>query len=277
MGNANQPWFPTTIRGWLSLPKQALRALFKWGPVDAGGDDDGEIDLDHDCEYHLGKQTEVLEVWFAGCHADVGGGSTKNDDIHTLANPSLQWMVSEVLAHAPEVVFRPDAFTYDKAFSTYTVTKSDRTPKLARPRTPSTAHHAPAAATNGSAGTAGSSALKGRDAEEEIVHSVVQTNPEKDAKADVNDQLVKKRVWLLLEYIPTFQFYELETGGWDWRFRWNARRPREIYDSTPNIHESVKLRENYDGNWLTKFIPKKGKQVKVNYVKSAPGRSVDSI
>lgn len=68
-GNANQPWFPTTIRGWLSLPKRAWSALFKSGPIDAGGDDDGEIEIDHDCEYHLGEKTKVLEVWFAGCHA----------------------------------------------------------------------------------------------------------------------------------------------------------------------------------------------------------------
>ncbi|KAG9023805.1 hypothetical protein FS837_005622, partial [Tulasnella sp. UAMH 9824] len=58
---------------------------------------------------------------------------------------------------------------------------------------------------------------------------------------------------------------------------WNARRPREIYDSTPNIHESVKLRPGYDGKWLTKFIPRKGKEVQITYVKSAPGRPIDSI
>lgn len=151
----------------------------------------------------------------------MGGGSTPNNAIHTLANPSLQWMVSEVLAHAPDVVFRRDAFTYDKAFRTYTVTKSDPIPRLARPRTPSTSHHTAAAANSSAtpATAAAPSTLNARDLEEEIVHSVVQTKPIKDAKAAVNDQLVKKRVWVILEYLPTFQLYQLEDGGWGWRFR----------------------------------------------------------
>ncbi|KAI0368947.1 hypothetical protein BV20DRAFT_947314 [Pilatotrama ljubarskyi] len=39
--------------------------------------------------------TDVLEVWFAGCHCDVGGGSVANDVPHTLARIPLRWMIRE--------------------------------------------------------------------------------------------------------------------------------------------------------------------------------------
>ncbi|KAG9033978.1 hypothetical protein FS837_002309 [Tulasnella sp. UAMH 9824] len=279
VGAANASKLPGTVRGWLSLPKQVVSSIFMRKSVDAGGDDTLENDTEDDFEYHLGKPTDVQEVWFAGCHADVGGGSTPNNEIHTLANPSLQWMVSEVIKHAPYILFRPDAFTYDKAFSTLTVTKTDLSPKPARPRIPSTFRRATAGNPAPSpsptptplppltAATVGSSTLNGTDVEDEqTVVSVEQTEPEKDANAPKNDQLVKKPVWLLLEYIPIFQYYQDGDGIWHWRFRWNARRPREIYDSTPNFHASVKLRKDYEGKWLTKFIPKRGEEVKINYV-----------
>ncbi|KAG8925576.1 hypothetical protein FRC00_003843 [Tulasnella sp. 408] len=199
-------------------------------------------------------------------------------------------MVSEVLANVPEVVFRPDAFTYDEAFSTFTITKTDPTPKPARPRIPSTFRRVAADAggkdlssspsttflTSATASTMGSNTLNEMDAEEEIVQSVQQTKPKNDANAKLYDQLVKKPVWLILEYLPTFQYYPLENKTWGRRFRWNASRPREIYDSNPHIHESVKLRENYEGKWSTKFIPKKGQQVEITYVKSEAGRPIGS-
>ncbi|KIO29788.1 hypothetical protein M407DRAFT_21037 [Tulasnella calospora MUT 4182] len=280
-GTTKESQGPGTVRGWLSLPKKVLSAIFRPGPVDAGGDDNLEHDTDDDHLYNGGEPTNVKEVWFAGCHADVGGGSTPNDKIHTLANPSLQWMVTEVLGNAPDVLFRPDAFTYDKAFSTFTVTESDPTPKPARLRIPSTFRRAaaggrdpsssptPAPLSTLTAATPRSSTLNGVDVEEEQKLKIVkQAHPKKDANARLNDQLVKKRVWLILEYIPTFQYYQDGNGTWQWRFRWNARRPREIHDSTPNIHASVKLRKDYEGKWLTKFIPKAGEQVKITYVES---------
>ncbi|RDX42988.1 hypothetical protein OH76DRAFT_1361801 [Lentinus brumalis] len=41
------------------------------------------------------RETNVLEVWFAGCHCDVGGGSVQNDTAHTLARIPLRWMIRE--------------------------------------------------------------------------------------------------------------------------------------------------------------------------------------
>ncbi|KAI0091262.1 hypothetical protein BDY19DRAFT_1086277 [Irpex rosettiformis] len=41
------------------------------------------------------RATDVKEVWFAGVHCDVGGGSVKNNTPHALARIPLRWMIRE--------------------------------------------------------------------------------------------------------------------------------------------------------------------------------------
>ncbi|KAG8909744.1 hypothetical protein FRC01_006749, partial [Tulasnella sp. 417] len=263
-----------TFRGWLALPKQSLSSIFSRRPVDHGCDDDLDHDTNDDWEYHHGQATDVQEVWFAGCHADVGGGSTPNHEVHTLANPSLQWMISEVIKHAPYVLFKPDAFASNKAFSTLTVTETDGDPKPARPRTSSASRRATAGNSSipsnptplSLMNTAdGHTTLHEADVEEEQrVHSVVQTEPETDANAKIHDQLLKAPMWHILEYIPTIQHYQDENGDWQTRFRCNALGPREIHESAPKFHKSVKLRKDY--KWKTKFITKPDQEVNIEYV-----------
>ncbi|KAK2465387.1 hypothetical protein APHAL10511_002741 [Amanita phalloides] len=60
---------------------------------------------DDDDDEEEGGGTDVLEVWFAGCHSDVGGGSVPNDAKHTLANVSFRWMVREVMASQCGILF----------------------------------------------------------------------------------------------------------------------------------------------------------------------------
>jgi len=45
-----------------------------------------------------GDSCSALEVWFSGCHSDVGGGSVPNDTLHSLENITLRWMVREIIA-----------------------------------------------------------------------------------------------------------------------------------------------------------------------------------
>ncbi|GAB1522206.1 hypothetical protein RhiTH_005318 [Rhizoctonia solani] len=40
-------------------------------------------------------ETDVEEVWFAGAHTDVGGGSVKNGERYSLARISLRWMIRQ--------------------------------------------------------------------------------------------------------------------------------------------------------------------------------------
>ncbi|KDQ14785.1 hypothetical protein BOTBODRAFT_174609 [Botryobasidium botryosum FD-172 SS1] len=49
--------------------------------------------------------SNVLEVWFAGCHSDVGGGSVKDTEPHALANISLRWMVRQCIEAQCGILF----------------------------------------------------------------------------------------------------------------------------------------------------------------------------
>ena len=41
------------------------------------------------------KESNVQEVWFSGCHSDVGGGSVLDSETHALSSISLRWMLKE--------------------------------------------------------------------------------------------------------------------------------------------------------------------------------------
>ncbi|KAM5539952.1 hypothetical protein V8D89_006455 [Ganoderma adspersum] len=47
-------------------------------------------------QLELVNETDVKEVWFAGCHCDVGGGSVLDTEKYSLARIPLRWMIREV-------------------------------------------------------------------------------------------------------------------------------------------------------------------------------------
>ncbi|KLO20100.1 hypothetical protein SCHPADRAFT_817269 [Schizopora paradoxa] len=47
----------------------------------------------------------VLEVWFAGCHCDVGGGSVRNGTRHSLARIPLRWMIRQTFLANTGIIF----------------------------------------------------------------------------------------------------------------------------------------------------------------------------
>ncbi|KAG6835925.1 hypothetical protein H0H93_013260, partial [Arthromyces matolae] len=70
----------SSIKARGSIFKKEFQMLF----TEPEPDDDGIPD------------TDVLEVWFSGCHGDVGGGTVPDSEMRSLANVSLRWMVREV-------------------------------------------------------------------------------------------------------------------------------------------------------------------------------------
>ncbi|KAF8269883.1 hypothetical protein EI94DRAFT_1681284 [Lactarius quietus] len=54
-------------------------------------------------------KTDVREVWFAGCHADVGGGSVPDSTENSLARISLRWMILECFRTESGIRFRKEA------------------------------------------------------------------------------------------------------------------------------------------------------------------------
>ncbi|GAB1521582.1 hypothetical protein RhiTH_004679 [Rhizoctonia solani] len=52
-----------------------------------------------------GHQTDVKEVWFAGAHCDVGGGSVPNETPNNLARIPLRWMIRECFLNNTGILF----------------------------------------------------------------------------------------------------------------------------------------------------------------------------
>ncbi|EPQ51108.1 hypothetical protein GLOTRDRAFT_108364 [Gloeophyllum trabeum ATCC 11539] len=53
--------------------------------------------------------TDVKEVWFSGCHSDVGGGAVPNSTAHSLGDITLRWMVREVTISQCGILFEEAA------------------------------------------------------------------------------------------------------------------------------------------------------------------------
>ncbi|KAJ6583965.1 hypothetical protein DFH09DRAFT_1433942 [Mycena vulgaris] len=53
--------------------------------------------------------TDVLEVYFSGCHADVGGGAVENGVARSLSDITLRWMVNQIRTSTCGVLFDQQA------------------------------------------------------------------------------------------------------------------------------------------------------------------------
>ncbi|KAJ7626900.1 hypothetical protein FB45DRAFT_835209 [Roridomyces roridus] len=63
------------------------------------------LELERKHSKHVKEQTDVKEVWFAGCHCDVGGGSVKNEVKVNLARIPLRWMIRECYKARSGIIF----------------------------------------------------------------------------------------------------------------------------------------------------------------------------
>jgi len=57
------------------------------------------------CEPKDGLSADILEVWFAGTHSDVGGGAVANGVARSLSDITLRWMVRQVFASPCDILF----------------------------------------------------------------------------------------------------------------------------------------------------------------------------
>ena len=82
--NAKQAGLETT-QGNGSVSFQRAKVNGKPGSLEPDAETKVRMEDSH-------KETDVLEVWFMGCHADVGGGAVANEDRHKLSQIPLRWV-----------------------------------------------------------------------------------------------------------------------------------------------------------------------------------------
>jgi len=207
------------------------------------------------------QPTDIEEVWFAGCHTDVGGGSVPNETEHTLASIALRWMVRETFktnsgimfdaeglqsigldpgALYPEVLPRPPALPVGSARIRDIPTPTKPIPEKL---------HSDA----------------DDDDEDRVLFTPIipQTEEErelKDALSPIYDQLFLAKWWWILEILPMKQRYQRGDNSWGSYFGWNLGQGRYIPKQQRNgvrVHRSVKMRmEAMHEDGKTKYAPR---------------------
>lgn len=199
--------------------------------------------------YHGGQLTDVLEVWFPGFHADVGGGNEKNTERFTLANPSLRWMVTEILKINCGVIFKRGAF----------MNWLPRLNKRIRAFGAVSSAIPPEDNSSGHEGKDGPHALAVREGLVTPLsipgtpvgsrRSFKEPEPEEEARAEMHNMLAEKWRWKILEYVPLYQYWLGEDRQTKHGYRFNLGRIRNIDQDIPLLHTSVLLRQVKDKNY----------------------------
>ncbi|KAF9783112.1 hypothetical protein BJ322DRAFT_136244 [Thelephora terrestris] len=184
----------------------------------------------------------VLEVWFAGCHSDVGGSAIKDTVRYSLAAITLRWMVKQVILAQCGIRFdeaalrRADIDISNLVSLSPTQLTMDDILDADAGTTVTTSLPSPS--------------LSGEyDIECYMVRSrndgevVEQDWPRKqDVVADIHDELRISPIWWLLEFLPIKYEWQDPKGAWKYKWGINLGRGRKIRDPRPIFHDSVRER-----------------------------------
>jgi len=161
------------------------------------------------------KFTDVKEVWFAGCHADIGGGSHSSAEKISLSNVTLRWMIKECFVARTGIIFHTDrlrelGFGLDalEADLENIPTGNGIMPngKVGSPDSLDTTRPFSIAFTD-------STTLPCKLVPE-VATVVRHAKNRVDAIAPIYDQLLITLLWWMLELIPMLSTYQQEDGRW---------------------------------------------------------------
>ncbi|KAI4528359.1 hypothetical protein K525DRAFT_230961 [Schizophyllum commune Loenen D] len=207
--------------------------------------------------------TDVQEVWFAGCHCDVGGGSVKNNVPHSLARISLRWMVRECFKTDSGIIFEA------ARLKEIGLDPSDLYPIVA-PRPPARSKPAPvnvAQADKQPLRQEGLHDFHGPDGE--LLYGNEEEEELKDALSPKYDQLRICKAWYLLELLPIKIRKQNEQGEWTHKHTCNLARGRTIPKQKAQgikVHRSVRMRQEAMMENGKKYKPKAQFFVQPTYV-----------
>lgn len=193
--------------------------------------------------------TDSLEVWFMGAHADVGGGSAKNEDRHMLARIPLRWMIRQCFECNTGILFKTERLAEHglDVHSLYPVYEARTRPTTVPPpalmnkyeqgilapirRRSTFLRLGPAAET-----------IQDAPTEEDLSYILPSEADEDyfDSRAEPHDQLKDSRGWWILEFWPV-KVRVLGKDGDQWvkKVRFNMGRYRAVRESEPKLHWTV--------------------------------------
>ncbi|TFK26835.1 hypothetical protein FA15DRAFT_754691 [Coprinopsis marcescibilis] len=219
--------------------------------------------------------TDVEEVWFSGCHCDVGGGSVSNETIPNLARIPLRWMIRECFRRESGIIFQVEGLRnigLDPASIYPTVLP--RPPPLSpiaadllvqrRAKPPAISknvddHHADDHDDDTDPLRKDSEASSTADSDEILLQMTEEEHELHDALSPKYDQLKLKKTWWIFEIFPTKNRYQRSNDEWTIKKTWNLGRGRVIPRQNTNgakVHRSVKIRMETAYEDGKKYVPK---------------------
>ncbi|KAF7335088.1 hypothetical protein MVEN_02259400 [Mycena venus] len=230
-----------------ALPILRMRKHFRKSSEPEVDDDTEQMNFEP--AYGQMHPTDILEVYFAGCHCDVGGGSVGNDMRPSLARIPLRWMIRECFEAKTGMMFNAQRLQ-ELGLNPATLYKHEdgylRFPKKSLhipdglridPRKSRKCQESPA---------------KIRPMEEEDLTDALESS--------IHDSLTRNPFWWILEVIPfTFRYKSRPDNKLHTEFRPNLWRARKIplqkghngnplaHDYKPpmnlKVHRSVEVRK----------------------------------
>ncbi|KAJ1309349.1 hypothetical protein OPQ81_006128 [Rhizoctonia solani] len=174
-------------------------------------------------------ETDVKEVWFAGAHCDVGGGSVPNETKNNLARIPLRWMVRECFLNNTGILFHSSELA-EIGLSPCSLWPVVKVPTPPTPELPPAPPPTP---------------LPGHPLLPLTKLTLASEEDALDALTPIYDQLSISKWWWILEAMPLRQRYQRHDKTWRTWFEVNMGGPRKIHGQKrfpTYVHRSVLYR-----------------------------------
>ncbi|KAJ3852000.1 hypothetical protein EV368DRAFT_74289 [Lentinula lateritia] len=216
-----------------------------------------QLEREYDAMIGLDADADVQEVWFAGCHCDIGGGAVKNDTRNSLARITLRWMIRECFKVGTGIMF------HEERVKQVGLDLGSLWPHI-RKRPPHTTTGLNDQDRHTSIAGPSSNTLSNSEGQHSTVLADFITEEyedEMDALSPMNDVLKTEPGWWILEMLPYKVKYQRNSSGkWASKISWaNLGRARHIPRNVQGgikVHRTVKIRMDADAVAL---VDSKGK------------------
>ncbi|ESK92370.1 hypothetical protein Moror_4580 [Moniliophthora roreri MCA 2997] len=198
--------------------------------------------------------TDVEEVWFAGCHCDVGGGAVPNATRNNLARIPLRWMVRQCFLLETGILFHRDMLRL------IGMDPSTLHPEVKPRPSPTTEIRNSMTASTSTCVERPKPKHRHSIFEEGFIDE--EDEDIKDALSPINDMLRKAPLWWILEVLPQkLKYQKGKEEDWVQQILWgNMGRARHVPSRHGvKIHRTVKLRMEAEAEALKlkkKYTPK---------------------
>ncbi|PFH47920.1 hypothetical protein AMATHDRAFT_6302 [Amanita thiersii Skay4041] len=225
------------------------------------------------------QPSDIEEVWFAGCHCDVGGGSVANGTRHSLARIPLRWMVRECFKANTGILFKSKAL---REIGLDPTTLYPFVTPRPPPLSPGSMHiekHPEVTLSKHIKSLFRSKAKKAEGSEEgnlitspSVISATILSEEEeelRDALSPIYDQLKMKRSWWLLEVLPLSLRYQKGDNQWITYIGINMGKSRFIpkqHTWGVKVHRSVKIRMDSQHKSGKKYKPKANFHVEPTWI-----------